>query len=305
MKTVKKMRTLYERTHSPADTLPPELAAAYDGGLVVPDGQVGARPYVLVNFIETLDGVISYTQPGEPYQGTVGGKSDTDHMVMGILRARADAVIFGSGSLREDKGHVHTPAFISPPHAEAYAAMRVALGKGEAQPLSVVMSASGQIDLDERTFHAPGLQVIVVTTSVGEARLRDETLPAGVEVRVVAATADGAAESTVDVLAMLQLLADDYGVRVALNEGGPLVLASFLAVGAVDELFLTLAPQVAGRAVERPRRSLVESVAFSPADAPTAHLLSIKQAGDHLFLRYAIKSSDEAQWVVPPAVPLS
>jgi riboflavin biosynthesis pyrimidine reductase len=292
------MHTLYERVPAPASTLPPELAAAYDGGLVVPDGQPGERPYVLVNFIETLDGVISYTQPGEPYQGTVGGKSDIDHMVMGILRARADAVIFGSGSLREDKGHIHTPAFVSPPQAEAYAAMRAALGKGETQPLSVVMSASGRIDLDERTFHAPDLRVVIVTTTMGEERLRGETLPAGVEVRAV----DGV--ETVDVLAMLRLLADDYGVRVALNEGGPLVLASFLAAGAVDELFLTLAPQLAGRADERPRRALVEGVAFSPADAPNARILSVKQAGDHLFLRYAI-GNKEAQWVVLPDPPLS
>jgi riboflavin biosynthesis pyrimidine reductase len=278
------MHTLYERAPAPANTLPPELATAYDGGLVVPDGQPGERPYVLVNFIETLDGVISYTQPGEPFQGTVGGKSDIDHMVMGILRARADAVIFGAGSLREDKGHIHTPAFVSPPQAEAYAAMRAALGKGETQPLSVVMSASGQIDLDERTFHAPDLRVVVVTTAVGAERLRGETLPTGVEVRAV----DSAADGTVDVLAMLRLLAEDYGVRVALNEGGPLVLASFLAAGAVDEIFLTLAPQLAGRTAERPRRALVEGAAFSPADAPNARVLSVKQAGDHLFLRYAI-----------------
>ena len=116
------IHTLYERTPAPADSLTPALAAAYGGGLVVPDGQPGERPYVLVNFIESLDGAISYTQPGEPYQGTVGGKSDTDHMVMGILRARADAVIFGAGSLRIDQGHIHTPAFIYPPYAEAYAA---------------------------------------------------------------------------------------------------------------------------------------------------------------------------------------
>jgi len=281
---IEAIHTLYERQPAPRDSLPPALAAAYDGGLVIPDGQPGERPYVVVNFIESLDGVISYTLPGEPYQGTVGGKSDTDHMVMGILRARADAVIFGAGSLREDKGHIHTPAFVSPPHAEAYAALRRVLGKGESDPLSVVMSGSGQIDLNERTFHAPNLRVVVVTTAVGQERLRHETLPAGVEVRPVAASADG----VVDVLAMLRLLSDDYGVQVALNEGGPLVLASFLAAGAVDELFLTLAPQLAGRTAEIPRRALVEGVAFSPTDAPNAQLLSVKQAGNHLLLRYAI-----------------
>lgn len=279
------IHTLYERAPAPADSLPPALATAYDGGLVVPDSQPGTRPYVLVNFIETLDGVISYTQPGEPYKGTVGGKSDTDHMVMGILRARADAVIFGAGSLREDKGHVHTPAFISPPYAKAYTAMRHALGKGDTEPISVVVSARGQIDLNERTFHTPDLRVVIVTTTTGQQRLRGETLPAGVEVRVVAAGVD----DQVDVLALLRVLAEDYGVRVALNEGGPLVLASFLAAVAVDELFLTLAPQLAGRSPERPRRSLVEGVAFAPMDAPNARILSVKQAGNHLFLRYAIE----------------
>ena len=253
------IQTLYERVPAPPDSLPPALAVAYDGGFVVPDGQPGERPYVLVNFIESLDGAIAYTQPGEPYQGTVGGKSDTDHMVMGILRARSDAVIFGSGSLREDKGHVHTPAFVSPPQAEAYAAYRAMLGKAETQPISVVMSGSGVVPLDEPTFHTPGL-------------------------RAVAATADGA----VDVLAMLRLLADDYGVRVAVNEGGPLVLASFLAAGAVDELFLTLAPQLVGRTAAVPRRALVEGVAFTSKTAPNAQVLSVKQAENHVFLRYAI-----------------
>ena len=278
------IQTLYERAPAPPDSLPPALAAAYDGGFVVPDGQPGERPYVLVNFIESLDGVIAYTQPGEPYQGTVGGKSDTDHMVMGILRARSDAVIFGSGSLRIDKGHVHTPAFVSPPQAEAYAAYRTMLGKGDTQPISVVMSASGQIPLDEPTFHTPGLKAVIVTTAAGEAQLQGEALPAGVDTRAVAATAGG----EVDVLAMLRLLADDYGVRVAVNEGGPLVLASFLAADAVDELFLTLAPQLIGRTAATLRRALVEGVAFSPQTAPNAQVLSVKRTGNHLFLRYSV-----------------
>jgi riboflavin biosynthesis pyrimidine reductase len=281
---IETIHTLYERAPAPVDSLTPALAGAYGGGLVVPDGQPGERPYVLVNFIESLDGAISYTQPGEPYQGTVGGKSDTDHMVMGILRARADAVIFGAGSLRIDQGHIHTPAFIYPLYAEAYAAQRLALGKGDTLPISVVMSGSGQIDLNERTFHAPDMRVVIVTTATGEQRLRGETLPAGVAVRAVGAATD----AEVDVLAMLRLLADDYGVRVALNEGGPLVLASFLAADAVDELFLTLAPQLVGRTRETPRRALVEGVAFSPHDAPNAQILSVKQAKNHLFLRYAI-----------------
>ena len=109
------------------------------------------------------------------------------------------------------------------------------------------MSGSGQIDLDERTFHAPDVRVVIVTTATGGAAApwRDAA-----RWRRGARGGGAAADAEVDVLAMLRLLAADYGVRVALNEGGPLVLASFLAAGAVDELFLTLAPQLAGRTRE-------------------------------------------------------
>ena len=88
---------------------------------------------------------------------------------------------------------------------------------------------------------------------------------------------------------MLRLLGDEFGLRVVLNEGGPGILTSFMEAGRVDELFLTLAPQLAGRDAEHPRPSLIDQHAFSPETAPWASLLTLKQAGDHLFLRYGFK----------------
>ena len=60
-------------------------------------------------------------------------------------------------------------------------------------------------------------------------------------------------------------------------------------IAIVDELFLTLAPQVAGRDSDLHRLSLVEGHAFMPVDALWATLLSVKLADSHLLLRYRLK----------------
>lgn len=294
--TLDPLATLYEHTPAPTTTLPPALAMAYDGGLRLPDALVataaGERPYVIANFVETVDGVVSYAAPGQSSQaggGAISGESAPDHMVMGLLRAHADAVIFGSGSLREDAGHVRIPAFIYPPFAEEYAALRRRLGRTDPVPLNVVVSASGDLALSEPTFHTPGLRVVIATTPAGVVRLAAQTLPAGVEVRAIPTPPNGHADA-VDPTLTLTLLAREYGVRLALHEGGPRLLASYLAADALDELFLTFAPQFAGRSDATPRPALIEGVAFAPQAARWATLLSVKRAADHLLLRYRLSA---------------
>jgi riboflavin biosynthesis pyrimidine reductase len=73
---------------------------------------------------------------------------------------------------------------------------------------------------------------------------------------------------------------------LVLCEGGPRLLGSLLAARAVDELFLTLAPQVAGRADDGARPGLVSGHAFEPETAPWARLVGVKHHGEHLYLRY-------------------
>jgi riboflavin biosynthesis pyrimidine reductase len=59
--------------------------------------------------------------------------------------------------------------------------------------------------------------------------------------------------------------------------------------GLLDELFLTVAPQVAGRGGQ-PRRGLAEGAAFLPEAAPWFDLESVKRAGHHLFLRLSSRA---------------
>lgn len=285
--------TLYERQMAPATNLPETLAARYGGGLALPERGPGGRPYVFGNFVETVDGVISFNEPDHASGGDVSGFSEPDRFVMGLLRARADAVIIGSGTLHQDPGHVRTALHIYPDLAGDFAALRQQYGQREANPLNVVVSASGQVDLDEPTFHQPDLRALIATTPAGQARLAGVTLPPQTEVRAIPAITSGGGDEAqgVDPSGLLALLGQEYGVRLALHEGGPHLIAAFLAAGLLDELFLTLAPQFAGRDVGRERPALLEGHAFAAGAAPWADLLSVKRAEAHLFLRYSFTNA--------------
>ena len=69
------------------------------------------------------------------------------------------------------------------------------------------------------------------------------------------------------------------------------MLGDFLAEELLDELFLTLAPQIAGRGASKPRPGLVEGHRFAPEHPLWGQLLSVKRRESHLFLRYAFRAS--------------
>jgi riboflavin biosynthesis pyrimidine reductase len=88
------------------------------------------------------------------------------------------------------------------------------------------------------------MRTVVITTSAG----RDELTRRG------AATLDSvevhalnSSSGSIAPRAILQLLQSQFGVKTLLHEGGPTLFGQFLAADAVDELFLTLSPQIAGR----------------------------------------------------------
>ena len=65
-----------------------------------------SRPHVFSNFVTTLDGVVSLNVKGHASGGDISGWSAEDRMVMGLLRAIADVVIIGSGTLAADRLHI-------------------------------------------------------------------------------------------------------------------------------------------------------------------------------------------------------
>jgi riboflavin biosynthesis pyrimidine reductase len=90
-------------------------------------------------------------------------------------------------------------------------------------------------------------------------------------VRLVSDLADGLAELRAE------------GVRSLLCEGGPHLNATLFGEGLVDELFLTIAPTIAG-----PGENLTIVEGFALAGPVDLELLTVLEAGGHLFLRYRV-----------------
>jgi riboflavin biosynthesis pyrimidine reductase len=257
--------------------LPPELTALY-GSLRFPEHE--GRPYVIGNFVTTLDGVASLSAPGLAGGGPISGSNPHDRMVMGLLRSVADAVIVGAGTLRSEPRHLWTAEHICPALSDSYRRLRAALGKND-PPLNVIVTARGEIDLGLPVFRSGAVKVLVVTTPEGADRIRKRDLPSSVVIGEV--KKEGAISARAILSAVGRLLPGE----IFLVEGGPRLMGNFFAEKCLDELYLTLAPQVAGRdgSVERP--GFVEGKRFGPERPLWGSLAGVKRAGSYLFLRYA------------------
>jgi len=268
--------------------LPEGLRSQYGGDLRFPTVSE-ARPYVIANFVSTLDGVVSFNIPGQSGGAPISGSNEEDRFIMGLLRASADAVLVGSGTADAvGPEHLWTAEFIYPDASDLYKHYRKALLEAP-RPLIVILSGTGRLDLSRAVFHTPAVNVLIMTTEGGREALESggaESL-VSTEVRV-----QPAAEGRIAPAAILNILREDFGVAMLLVEGGPSLFGNFLACGFVDELFLTVAPQIAGRARNHPRPALVSNAEFTPATAPWLELLSVRTAGDHLYLRYRKNEKD-------------
>jgi riboflavin biosynthesis pyrimidine reductase len=271
--------TLYEREEPKEQFLTPELLRLYGGDLSFPASHSN-RPYVIANFVETIDGVVSFRIPCRSGGGEISGGSAEDRFVMGLLRSVSDAVLVGSRTFHEDPGHVRIPAFIYPEAKELYAELRRKLGKPPL-PLNIVLTASGKIDLDEPTFHTDGLATAIVTTNEGASRIASEH---GAISHIAVCSTGEAVSTTPEVV--LKILADEFGIRLLLHEGGPTIFGQAIAAKVIDEFFLTISPQIAGRQTVAQRPSIAGETLFLPETAPWFELRSVKRAFDHLLLRY-------------------
>ena len=276
------LATLVETKRGTLLPLPPKLARLY-GCLRMPLAR--SHPHVFSNFVTTLDGVVSLNARGHASGADISGSSAQDRMVMGLLRAVADVVIVGSGTLGADRRHVWTAEAIFPELADEYRRLRETLGKRGA-PLNVIVSGSGEIDLRLPVFASGMVPALIVTTIAGAKRLLKQKLPDSVEIR--------SGRRGWNAIPASAILDEVHRVRpgnLILVEGGPRLLGDFYAERLIDEQFLTLAPQIAGRDAGDRRLSLVMGKAFAPRDALWGTLIDVRRGSNHLFLRYSFPES--------------
>jgi riboflavin biosynthesis pyrimidine reductase len=264
--------------------VPPQgLRDLYDGDLQFPAGSA-QRPYVIGDFVSTLDGVVSFKVKGRSGGSAISGADPGDRFIMGLLRASADAVVVGAGTVHDVRPEgLWIPEYTYPDAKHLYTDYRLNVLHKPAYPLVVVVSGSGRLELGRAVFRTPAVRTVIITTPHG----RDELVKAGASslssVEIHALDAPGGSIAS---LVMLQFLRSQFGVKIVLHEGGPTLFGQFLGAEAIDELFLTLSPQIAGRATNTIRPGFAEGVEFLPNSAPWLGLLSVKERGEHLYLRY-------------------
>jgi len=211
-------------------------------------------PFVAVNMVTTLDGRASLN--GRTVE--LGEQSDIKLLLQ--LRNHFDAVMIGAGTMRAERyGRI-----INDPAARA---AREALGL-QADPLAVILSARLDLPFDARLFTDGGGRVVIFTHDDGPV---PET-----ETPVDLIRVDGPIRIS-EVLKQLRL---EHGIRALLCEGGPHVFGQLVAIGALDELFLTISATLTG---EQDAPRILEGALTDPE---RLDLTNLAVAEGELFARY-------------------
>jgi len=266
---IEPFKVLAEDEDLPHWDVPNELAELYGGPIGLDE------PCLVANFVQSLDGVVAV--PSLPRShAIVGDEAAADRFMLALLRACADAVLVGSGTLLSSPKGTWRIDRAYPPSADALAELRAGRGRPE-QPLLAVVTGGGSFD-PAHPVHEAG--TLVLTTEGAASRLR-AAVPDATE---VVAVNDG---ETVDLAAAVEVLGA-RGCRVIVSEGGPTLFGELLAPRLVDELFLTVSPVLAGRGPTT-RLGLVEGVELLPDTRVAGRLRSVRAHGSHLFLRYGLR----------------
>ena len=268
--SIEPLRVLDEQSGLPQFVLPAELERLYGGGI----GFDGPRVYA--NFVETIDGVVAMPELARS-NAIVSDESEADRFVMGLLRALADVVVVGSGTMLAAPKGTWRADKVFPAAADAFAELRRTLGKSE-HPAVAIVTAGGSFDPTHPVLETGA---IVLTTAQAAAEIR-ASVPTATE---VVAVNDGDWVDPAGAIAALRA----RGHELVLSEGGPTLFTSLLAAAQVDELFLTVSPLLAGRSGV-PRLSLADGIELLPDLRVEGDPLSIRRHGGHLFLRYEITS---------------
>ena len=223
-----------------------------------------------MNMVSTVDG-----------KAALGGSaagigSRTDSRLMRQIRAAVDAVMYGAGTLRAE--------IVDPRVDLTRSQQRVARGLPP-QSLTVVVSGSLDLDLTGRFLVNGPTGTVILTSSA--APLDRQRLFGRYATLLVD---DG---PTVDLVAALRRLHDDFGIRRLLSEGGPTLNQHLLDAGLIDELFWTIAPKLAGG---RGRATI-------DADEPTTRirarldLVSLHEHAGELFGRYRLRRAPDGAYL--------
>ena len=219
------------------------------------------RPFVFLNMVSTIDGRAQV----RGRTGELGEEADLEMLLE--LRAIADAVLIGTGTLRAE-GYARLVG-----SAERRARREAAGLAGD--PAAVLLSRSLELPWDAGLFADPDQPVLIYTGADAPAEGAGGVPHTTAPVEVVCLERAEPAAMLADLRAR--------GIAALLTEGGPTLNSALLGAGLVDELFLTIAPQITGEA------DAIRIVEGDGLAAPVrCRPVWVLRARGELFLRYAL-----------------
>lgn len=263
--------------------LPERIRELY-GPFGFPGPRDDSRPYITSNFVMGLDGRVSFRELPGKAGGREVSRSAEDRWLMDFLRVHHDAQLMGASTLRDEKGPdgLGWTYAVKDEELRRYREQTLKLGPQRV----LILSGSGEIDLNFRVFRSPDVEPWIITASAGKASIetRLEQLGRMGSVRIVT-VGEG---SIVDIGKAVRVLRRDHGIRTLLCEGGPTLYGEMLNQKLVDEEFRTVSMQVLGTSTkpDLQRPTAYGNATFSPETAPWFRLISMHYALPyHLFLR--------------------
>jgi riboflavin biosynthesis pyrimidine reductase len=222
------------------------------------------RPRILLNMVSTADGRASLAGRS----GTLSGPAD--RALFHALRAPVDGILVGAGTVRTERyGRII--------HESSVRARRAQRGLAE-EPLACIVSGRLAIDEDLPLLHEPDARVAILTASAASLPPSEAT---------VEYIRGGA--GALELAGALGELAERFAIQTLLCEGGPHLARQLLAEGLIDELFLTVAPLLAGGepAGGEALRILAGIELETPAEL---ELLDVLRGDSYVFLRYGVSA---------------
>lgn len=204
-------------------------------------------PLVYGNFVMSKEGI--YNLRENVGGGPISQGNGPDALGMLILRAAADAVMVGSGTLNSEPGHEWSTEYIfdhfgqmrMEDQPEIYADIerfRNSLKKRTKKPATIIMTNSGKIKWKNKEGKMPhifqphsGIETMIVTGARGEAQIKEDN-PQYTNVHAFG-------DDVLDIPEMMEYLRTELGIEYLLHEGGREVLDAVARAGCLHELFLT------------------------------------------------------------------
>jgi riboflavin biosynthesis pyrimidine reductase len=258
---------------------PSQAATACYGKLGFPSPPSN-RPWIYANFVQTVDGIVSLL--GEEASGGDISGSPEDRWLMDLLRAHADAVMLGMGTLRAER-NLHRPRERGPVFRimdPKLRELRKQLGRGRERNILVSAKCDFQLK-DFAVFDGVDVDATVLAPHEGARCLAAQGS------RTVEIIGVDSKPAGLDLQQAIAVLGKRYGIRYLLCEGGPSLYGAMLKSGLIDEKFLTVSPiEVGACSPNGPRPTILPSVGFGKQDAVQWRWLSCRKVGDHQFHRF-------------------